>query len=143
MTVTAYTYKASYLNYIGKHEEALKWFERTLDYCLLHNDIINAIGVCRKIITLSILNSTKEAAAILLRKILPHLSALDEESHKYTETFLVAAFIIFYDKNLTKNERKDLDGKMNKIHGEDWLSRATIKFQQIKNPKQLSIDEFS
>lgn len=143
MTVTAYTYKASYLNYIGKHEEALKWFERTLDYCLLHNDIINAIGVCRKIITLSILNSTKEAAAILLRKILPHLSALDEESHKYTETFLVVAFIIFYDKNLTKNERKDLDGKMNKIHGEDWLSRATIKFQQIKNPKQLSIDEFS
>ena len=57
--------------------------------------------------------------------------------------FFIAAFIIFYDKKLTKNERKDLDGKMNKIHGEDWLSRATIKFQQIKNPKQLSIDEFS
>ena len=25
MTVTLYSYKASYLNYIGKHEEALEW----------------------------------------------------------------------------------------------------------------------
>ena len=32
---------------------------------------------------------------------------------------------------------------MNIIYGEDWASRATLQFQQIKNPKQPSIDEFS
>lgn len=143
MTVTLYTYKASYLNYIGKHNEGLSWFGKAMDYCLSHNDIIGAMGVCQNIIVASILNSTKESASILLRRVLPHLSMMEAESHKYTESFLVAAFLLFYDKKLTKDERRDIEDRMNIIYGEDWASRATLQFQQIKNPKQPSIDEFS
>ena len=143
MTVTLYTYKASYLNYIGKHNEGLSWFGKAIDYCLSHNDIIGAMGVCQNIIVASILNSTKESASILLRRVLPHLSMMEAESHKYTESFLVAAFLLFYDKKLTKDERRDIEDRMNIIYGEDWASRATLQFQQIKNPKQPSIDEFS
>ena len=143
MTVTLYTYKASYLNYIGKHNEGLSWFGKAMDYCLSHNDIIGTMGVCQNIIVASILNSTKESASILLRRVLPHLSMMEAESHKYTESFLVAAFLLFYDKKLTKDERRDIEDRMNRIYGEDWASRATLQFQQIKNPKQPKIDEFS
>ena len=143
MTVTAYTYKASYLNYIGKHDEALEWFEKTLDYCLLHNDIINAIGVCRNIITISILNSTQETGSMLLYKLLPHLSTMEDESLKHTDFALIAAFLLSYDKNMTKSGRQDIEERMKRIYGESWASQATIQLQQIKTPKQPNIDEFS
>ena len=143
MTVTAYTYKASYLNYIGKHDEALEWFERTLDYCLLHNDIINAIGVCRNIITISILNSTQEIGSMLLHKILPLLSTVEDESLKHTDFILIAAFLLSYDKNMTKSGRQDIEERMKRIYGESWASQATMQLQQIKTPKQPNIDEFS
>lgn len=143
MTVTLYSYKASYLNYIGKHEEALEWFGKAMDYCLSHNDIVSAIGVCRNIIAVSILNSEKDNASALLHKILPHLSMMEDESLEHTDSFLVAAFLLFYDKKLTEEERRDIEDRMNRIYGEDWSSRATVQLQQIKNPKQPSIDEFS
>ena len=143
MTVTAYTYKASYLNYIGKHDEALEWFEKTLDYCLLHNDIINGIGVCRNIITISILNSTQEIGSMLLHKLFPLLSTMEDESLKHTDFVLIAAFLLSYDKNMTKNGRQDIEERMKRIYGESWVSQATMQLQQIKNPKQPNIDEFS
>ena len=80
---------------------------------------------------------------MLLYKLLPHLSTMEDESLKHTDFALIAAFLLSYDKNMTKNGRQDIEERMKRIHGESWASQATIQLQQIKNPKQPNIDEFS